>query len=111
MEAPIVGANQAWSVGVEEQFYILWPLLIRTFRKVLLKFLIIFIILKFSVTVIMAVSLDHMLSPDYQYMMYLRTIQRFWDLFQIEQMSFGAIGAYVLFYRKEKILKVIYHTL
>jgi peptidoglycan/LPS O-acetylase OafA/YrhL len=111
MEAPIVGANQAWSVGVEEQFYILWPLLIRTFRKVLLKFLIIFIILKFSVTVIMAVSLDHMLSPDYQYMMYLRTIQRFWDLFQIEQMSFGAIGAYVLFYRKEKILKVIYHPL
>lgn len=108
-EAPIVGANQAWSVGVEEQFYILWPLLIRTFRKVLLKFLIIFIILKFSVTVFMAISLDYVLSPDYQYMVYLRTIQRFWDLFQIEQMSFGAIGAYVLFYRKENILKAVYH--
>lgn len=108
-EAPIVGANQAWSVGVEEQFYIVWPLLIRTFRKVLLKFLIIFIVLKFAVTVFMAVSLDHFLSPDYQYMMYFRTIQRFWDLLQIEQMSFGAIGAYVLFYKKEKILKLIYH--
>ena len=108
-EAPIVGANQAWSVGVEEQFYIVWPLLIRTFRKVLLKFLIIFIVLKFAVTVLMAVSLDHFLSPDYQYMMYFRTIQRFWDLLQIEQMSFGAIGAYVLFYKKEKILKLIYH--
>lgn len=109
IESPIVGANQAWSVGIEEQFYILWPLLIRTFRKNLLKFLIIFILLKFSVTVIMAVSLDHILSPDYRYMMYLRTIQRFWDLFQIEQMSFGAIGAYVLFYKKEKILNAIYH--
>jgi peptidoglycan/LPS O-acetylase OafA/YrhL len=109
MEAPIVGANQSWSVGIEEQFYILWPLLIRTFRKNLLKFLIIFIALKFSVTVIMAVSLDHILSPDYRYMMYLRTIQRFWDLFQIEQMSFGAIGAYVLFYKKEKILNALYH--
>jgi len=111
MEAPIVGANQAWSVGVEEQFYIIWPLLVRTFRKVLLKFLILFIILKFSVTILMAVSLDHFLNPGYQYMMYLRTIQRFWDLLQIEQMSFGAIGAYVLFYKKEKILNVLYHPL
>lgn len=109
MEAPIVGANQAWSVGVEEQFYIIWPLLIRTFRKVLLRFLILFIILKFVVTILMAVSLDHFLSPDFQYMMYLRTIQRFWDLLQIEQMAFGAIGAYVLFNKKEKILNVIYH--
>ena len=110
-ESPIVGANQAWSVGVEEQFYIIWPLLIRTFRKVLLKFLIIFIALKFTVTIFMAVALDHFISPDFQYMMYLRTIQRFWDLLQIEQMSFGAIGAYVLFYKKEKILNLIYHPL
>lgn len=111
VEAPIVGANQAWSVGIEEQFYILWPLLIRTFRKNLLKFLVIFIALKFSVTVIMAISLDYLLVPDFRYMAYLRTIQRFWNLFQIEQMSFGAIGAYVLFYKKEKILKLIYHPL
>lgn len=108
-ESPIVGANQAWSVGVEEQFYIIWPLLIRTFRKVLLKFLIIFIVLKFMVTIAMALSLDYMVSPDYAHMAYLRTIQRFWDLLQIEQMAFGAIGAYVLFYKKEKILNVIYH--
>ena len=110
-EAPVVGANQAWSVGVEEQFYIIWPLLVRTFRKVFLKFLIVFILLKFSVTILMAISLDYLLSPDYKYMMYLRTIQRFWDLLQIEQMSFGAIGAYVLFYKKEKILKAIYHPI
>jgi peptidoglycan/LPS O-acetylase OafA/YrhL len=108
-ESPVVGANQSWSVGVEEQFYILWPLLIRKFRKNLLKFLIIFIVLKFSVTVIMAISLDYILTPDYRYMAYLRTIQRFWDLFQIEQMSFGAIGAYILFYKKEKILQMVYH--
>ncbi len=108
-ESPVVGANQSWSVGVEEQFYILWPLLIRKFRKNLLKFLIIFIVLKFTVSVIMAISLDYILTPDYRYMAYLRTIQRFWDLFQIEQMSFGAIGAYILFYKKEKILQMVYH--
>ncbi|NVO19554.1 MAG: acyltransferase [Bacteroidetes bacterium] len=111
MEAPIVGANQAWSVGVEEQFYIIWPLLVRTFRKVLLKFLILFIVLKFTVTVMMALSLDYVVSPTYAHMAWLRTIQRFWDLLQIEQMCFGAIGAYVLFYKKEKILNAIYHPL
>jgi peptidoglycan/LPS O-acetylase OafA/YrhL len=111
VEAPIVGANQAWSVGIEEQFYILWPLLIRTFRTSLLKFLVIFVALKFSVTVIMTISLDYLLVPDFRYMAYMRTIQRFWNLFQIEQMSFGAIGAYVLFYKKEKIIKLIYHPL
>ena len=110
-EAPIVGANQSWSVGVEEQFYIIWPLLVRTFRKVLLKFLIIFIVLKFSVTVLLVLTVDHFLSPAHPYLVYIKTAQRFWDLFQIEQMSFGAIGAYVYFYRKEKILNLIYHPI
>lgn len=32
----VVGASQSWSVGVEEQFYILWPLLISFLRKNLL---------------------------------------------------------------------------
>ncbi|WP_312767464.1 acyltransferase [Epilithonimonas sp.] len=32
----VVGASQSWSVGVEEQFYILWPLIIAFFRKKLL---------------------------------------------------------------------------
>jgi peptidoglycan/LPS O-acetylase OafA/YrhL len=108
-ESPIVGANQAWSVGVEEQFYIIWPLLIRTFRKVLLKFLILFIAFKFLITVGMAVTLDNFISPAHPYMAYMRTVQRFWDLLQIEQMAFGAIGAYVLFYKKERLLNLVYH--
>lgn len=29
----LVGCSQAWSVGVEEQFYILWPLLVFAFNK------------------------------------------------------------------------------
>jgi peptidoglycan/LPS O-acetylase OafA/YrhL len=29
--SPVVGAAQSWSVSVEEQFYIFWPILVRTF--------------------------------------------------------------------------------
>ncbi|MDQ0066439.1 acyltransferase family protein [Chryseobacterium lathyri] len=32
----IVGASQSWSVGVEEQFYIVWPLIISFFTRKLL---------------------------------------------------------------------------
>jgi peptidoglycan/LPS O-acetylase OafA/YrhL len=71
----------------------------------------VFIILKFVITIFLAILLDYLLKPDYHYYLYLRTIQRFWDLFQIEQMCFGAIGAYILFYKKENALKIIYHPI
>lgn len=29
----VVGASQSWSVGVEEQFYIVWPLIVSFFQK------------------------------------------------------------------------------
>lgn len=30
---PVLFASQAWSVGVEEQFYAIWPLLVKLFKK------------------------------------------------------------------------------
>src|SRR6202030_1649746 len=29
----IIGASQLWSIGVEEQFYLFWPLLVKGFNK------------------------------------------------------------------------------
>ncbi len=40
---PIMGANQFWSVGVQEQFYWLWPIVMRLFHKYLVPFLVLFI--------------------------------------------------------------------
>lgn len=55
----IVGASQSWSVGVEEQFYIVWPLIVSFFNKkimvsVFLCILIAFIVinLKFPLSLI-----------------------------------------------------------
>jgi peptidoglycan/LPS O-acetylase OafA/YrhL len=41
----------------------------------------------------------------------LKQAYRLWVLLQVEQMAVGAIGAWVLFSHKEKILAIVYHPL
>lgn len=51
----LIGGNQTWSVGVEEQFYILWPFLVLTFRKHFVRMLIVLIVVKISITTLAAI--------------------------------------------------------
>lgn len=99
----IVGGNQLWSIGVEEQFYLIWPVLIRSFLKHLFTFLLVFIVLKLIITVGLGILLD--LKGG----LALSAIHRFWVLLKVEQMAIGAIGAGILFYRKQKLMDMLYH--
>lgn len=102
----VVGANQAWSVGVEEQFYLLWPVLVRLFHKVFVKFLVVFIVLKFAIQFGAYWGLnniDNLIIAGV-----LDKIHTVWELLQIEQMAVGAFGAWYLFNRNDKILKWVY---
>jgi len=42
--SPVAGAAQTWSVSVEEQFYLIWPWVIKLFSRVLIPVLVLIII-------------------------------------------------------------------
>jgi peptidoglycan/LPS O-acetylase OafA/YrhL len=59
----VVGCSQTWSVGVEEQFYILWPLLFLFFKKKVMPFVFLSIIIImpiFSYLVLPVFSFEYM---------------------------------------------------
>lgn len=105
---PIMGANQFWSVGVQEQFYWIWPLAVRIFIKRFVYFIITLIILKLVVEAFIVGAIDSgalTVSVEKRFGQFLLM----WRLFMIEQMAIGAIGAYLFFKYREEFCKVIFH--
>ena len=93
LRPPVAGASQAWSVGVEEQFYLIWPQLIERIKKkylpaafVLIAFLPLWVYLLGFVSV-KAQKIAHVMI----------------NILPIYLMATGGIGAYLLFYLKAQI--------
>lgn len=93
-------ASQSWSVGVEEQFYLIWPLLMKIFKnKLTLFFLIIliyFFMYYFGFRIIKYIIWNNELE----------LIKNVWSGFKIYSMAIGALFSYSLF-NKSKILSLL----
>lgn len=83
----VVGAAQSWSIGVEEQFYLIWPLLLFLFNK--RKLLLIFVCMLIGYILLN-------LHP----VIYITPILR---IVPFEFMAIGGIGAYFYYYKKDEI--------
>ncbi|MBI3511427.1 MAG: acyltransferase [Bacteroidetes bacterium] len=94
--------GQTWSIGVEEQFYIIWPWIAKKFSN-LFRVLIIFIILIVALKCAMLV-LVHFIPHNY----WINSIKAFIAMTKMECMAIGGLGACLLFNKKEKFLKLIY---
>lgn len=91
----ISSISPLWSVGVEEQFYLIWPHIVKKTSKYLRTFILFclaFIIVKVAFYILFTPK-----SEIFKFMSYTR----------IDIMGFGAIGAYLV-YSKSKWLNIIY---
>ncbi|MES2517849.1 MAG: acyltransferase [Bacteroidota bacterium] len=98
---------QTWSVGVEEQFYAIWPWIIKsknplkTFFKLLTIFLTILGIIWLYIFKIS--NIDEITKQKIQ-----EGTELFFSQFRILTMMIGGIGAYLIFAEKKKILAVLF---
>lgn len=95
--AAVPHIGQTWSIGVEEQFYLLWPLIVKHSKNVL-KALLMVIGILIVLKVIVLVLCKQM--PDNAA---LKIIKPFLAMTKMESMAIGGIGAYYLFNGNEKI--------
>jgi len=100
------GFGHAWSLGTEQQFYIIWPLIIKKARNYL-KIFILIICIKVFLKIIIGFSYKIFSFPP-EYSILLKHFENFLFLFRIEAFGIGGIAAYLLIEKKELVLKFIY---
>ncbi|MEL6496227.1 MAG: acyltransferase [Cyanobacteria bacterium J06623_7] len=97
-------ANQVWSIGVEEQFYLIWPLLFRYTRNIwqaTLGVIGIYLTVKLATVLLIA---GYGGNPGI-----VNQLERFYRLLQINRidcMAIGAIGAGILYYDRQRLRPV-----
>jgi len=111
MEA-VPNLGHLWSIGVEEQFYLLWPLLLKYSKKpmrTLWTFLL--GVLAFKLLSLLAIRIffpGPPPDPDLMIFSPVETFKRFVGSLKFEAMAIGGIGAGWVFYRREQLLSILY---
>ncbi|GAB3342707.1 acyltransferase [Larkinella ripae] len=99
---PIPHINQTWSIGVEEQFYAFWPLLMKKIGhplRVALGTIVVYLLIKFSLLLLPVFGVTG--GP-------VDFATKFWLSFNVDCMAIGGVIAWALFYRREAILRVLF---
>jgi peptidoglycan/LPS O-acetylase OafA/YrhL len=98
---------QTWSVGVEEQFYAFWPWIIKSkkpFQTLLKSISIVALIFGIILLYIFKIS-DLSLETKTKIK---EGLALFFSQFRILTMIIGGAGAYLIFEKKERILKILF---
>lgn len=97
--SPVSGAAQAWSIGVEEQFYLIWPQVIKRLGSGLLAALVLIVIGKLLLLQGLSGIVGHgqELGLSDTFLHRVGLVTQCLAITQIENMSMGAIAAYLYF--------------
>lgn len=91
---PVTFSVQTWSIGVEEQFYLIWPLFVQKFKNFKILFILIILVYWIVYWLLKCNLFDNI--------NYIELIRSFYTLFKMDVLSVGALGA-VLYNEKNKI--------
>lgn len=102
MGAGLAYGTQTWSIGAEEQFYLIWPWLLKKIRHKLR--LMLFVIAGYA-----------FLRCAFDFLFYKHVIfaylYRIWYLFPIDNMAIGGLFAVIYFYNYSGIIQILTHKL
>jgi peptidoglycan/LPS O-acetylase OafA/YrhL len=103
---PVPFAEPAWSIGVEEQFYLLWPLLMKRMRSFVTLALVVIGVALAARYGALAIAKSNRADP---------VRLRFWNevidylyFTRIECMAIGGLFAWLHFARREAMLRFLY---
>jgi peptidoglycan/LPS O-acetylase OafA/YrhL len=100
---------QAWSIGIEEQFYYIWPWMVR-YTNHYLRTLFLIVIGMIGITVGLSFFAEKGgdLSAASTETKVLTLLYNFFSFLRIGCMAIGGIGAYYLYYLKINVLRPIF---
>lgn len=109
----IPNLGQLWSIGVEEQFYLFWPVVIyfsRNYVRTILFFIALLLCFKAGALAIINIFFTApKINPDFLQFTTIDVFQRFLGSLKFESMAIGALGACLVFENRTFHLSVIYH--
>ena len=107
MFSAVPQAGHLWSIGVEEQFYLFWPLLFKKIKKIknlLISVLVFTIGLKILVIALLKFGIVD-LSDNFM------VFKEFLAMSKFECMAIGGFGAYWVKKDVKSVLNIIYHPI
>jgi peptidoglycan/LPS O-acetylase OafA/YrhL len=96
-------AGQAWSIGVEEQFYIIWPWVVSKSKRLVRTIIV------FGILIVMVKISVLLLSAHWPANKIMQGIKEFVAMLKMECMAIGGLGACIVFQKKQKLLDLVFH--
>ncbi|TBR16707.1 acyltransferase [bacterium] len=101
--------SHSWTIGIEEQIYLIWPLVLKNKRKYINIF--VFFIIFFTGVIFVLNFILHKFKPIFVpdvYIKYLEFLHRYLEWFRIRPVAIGGLGGYLLFSDNKKVLGFIF---